>query len=128
MAILKTKPIHSCHFTMAVNYHYLKDCKNSRWWWKEQKKGSKDDMLATMLKKLNVNEIPRQEWVGASCLLNKAILCHVLYRCMYSNISTYGVVLGSGNYDFANDQHNNYIICQGMLELAIWVFIFQDGN
>jgi len=27
----------------------------------------------------------------------------------YFNISTYGVALGSGNYDFANDQHNNYI-------------------
>jgi hypothetical protein len=43
--------------------------------------------------------------------VDKPILCHVLYRCMYFNMNTYGVVLGSGNYDSTNDQHNNYITC-----------------
>ncbi len=101
MAILKTKPIHSCHFTMVAAYHYLKDYKSSRWWWWEQEKRSKDVMLSAGLKKLNVNEIPRHEWVGASCLLNKPILCPD-FICAYSNISTYGVALGSGNYDYAD--------------------------
>ncbi len=96
---------------MATNYHYLKDCKSSRGWWQEQEKGNKDDTLLTTLNKFNVNEILRQEWVGASCLLNKPILCHVLYRCMYFNMNTYGVVLGSGNYDSIKDHHNNYITC-----------------
>jgi len=128
MAILKTKPIHSCNFTMATDYHYLKDYKNSRWWWWEQEKGSKDAMLLVGLNKLNVNEIPRQEWVGASCLcgINPSYALYLIGA--YSNISTYGVALGSGNYDSAIDQHNNYITCQGMLESTSWVFIFQDGN
>jgi hypothetical protein len=42
----------------------------------------KDVMLSAGLRKLNVNEILRQEWVGASCLLNKPILCLVLYKCL----------------------------------------------
>jgi hypothetical protein len=60
----------------------LKDYKSSRWWWWEQEKGIKNVMFSVGLKKPNVNEIPRQEWVGASCLLNKPILCPVLYRCL----------------------------------------------
>jgi hypothetical protein len=48
---------------------------------------------------------------GCIMFVDKPILCHVLYRCMYFNMNTYGVVLGSGNYDSTNDQHNNYITC-----------------
>jgi hypothetical protein len=101
MTILKTKPIHSCHFTMAANYHYLKDYKSLRWWWWEQEKGIKDVMLSAGLRKLNVNEILRQEWVGASCFwINPSYALYLISA--YSHISTYGVALGSGNYDYAD--------------------------
>jgi hypothetical protein len=39
MTISKTKPNHSCHFTMAADYHYFKDYKSSRWWWRGAREG-----------------------------------------------------------------------------------------